>query len=193
MSTKTAPFDEALASGFEQDLISGSGSEMERYFRTVGAGFHGFTWSPGREDLDEEILRLLHAYWNHLPRGPAAPLARAVSPGQMKAALGFVMLLEAVRDGRDYRYRVYGSAIAARSGFDATGKTVSECPTAPLAEFFVASYRACRARKAPLFIRHAPPVLVHVVSWDRLILPLDDGRGEIGRLLVGNVPGARRA
>ncbi|MFC3226398.1 PAS domain-containing protein [Marinibaculum pumilum] len=188
MSVAGQPVDEDLAVAMEEDLLAGGNGATERHLAGVGASFAGAIWSPWVDALDEEVLRILQAYWTDLPAGRRAPRAAAVNPARMKPALGYVMLLDVLEGGRDFRYRVYGSAIAARSGFEATGRTVSELPVAPMTEYFLASYRACLRRIEPLFTRHAPPVMLHVVGWDRLILPLEDDDGSIVRLLVGNVP-----
>lgn len=181
--------DEALTGRLTADLLAGGGRELARHFAAIGAPVPVVRWTPEAESLAAPQLRVLLDYWEGLPRGPAAPLAARVDALHMRGALGFVMLMQAVDGGRDFRYRVYGSGIAAHSGFDATGKRVTEIAVAPLTEFFLAGYRAVRARPVPLFTRHVPPYRIHPVSWDRLILPLDDGTGEIARLLVGNVPG----
>jgi hypothetical protein len=184
------PVDQALTAALETDLRAGGGDALRQHFRGIGAPVPQVQWAPAADSLDEAALRALYAYWLDLPPGPRAPRAADIDPLRMRGALGYVMLMDAVDDGRDFRYRLYGSAIAERSGFDATGKLISEIAVTPLREFFLASYRACRARVTPLFTRHVPPYDVHVVSWDRLILPLNDGQGGIDRLLVGNVPGS---
>lgn len=85
------------------------------------------------------------------------------------------------------------SLIADRSGFDATGKLVSELALHPMEPFFIGSYRACVLSSTALFARHVPPVRAHTTSWDRIILPMENGDGVINRLLVGNVPGEWQA
>ena len=190
--TDTPPVDETLAAAFAEAMTSGELAGLKPRFEAIDTSVPEVRWSPAADGLEEPVLRTLLAYWQGLPAGPRAPLAAGVNPLEMREALGFVMLMDAVDGGRDWRYRVYGTGIAARSGFDATGRLVTDAPFAPLTEFFLASYRACAARVEPVFIRHAPPVRVHVVSWDRVILPLDDGEGGIARLLVGNVPRGRR-
>jgi len=88
---------------------------------------------------------------------------------------------------------VYGTTIAERSGFDATGKLISELDLQPMGPFFIASYRACFESRGYMFSRHVPPLRSHTTSWDRIILPLEGEGGQINRLLVGNVPGTWRA
>ena len=176
----------------EANLLTGGGEDLARYFQSINAPSPITRWSPSIEDLDEEVLRILLAYWQRMPKGLHLPLADGLDPLELGGALGLIMLLEVLDGGYDFRYRVYGSEIARRSGFDATGKCVSEIPVAPMSAYFMAGYRACLSRQEPLFTRHVPPVQIHVVSWDRIILPLEDGQGTVSRLLVGNVPGSWR-
>ncbi len=190
---KQALIDRPLVSAIAEGLIADDLAALRDYFDSLNTATPEIVWSPAPADLDEEVLRILLTYWTALPRGQSLPLSSAVDPMNMKAALGYIMLLDVMDDGWDFRYRVYGSSIARRSGFDATGKLVSALPIAPMAPFFIATYRACLARMVPMFARHVPPREIQVVSWGRLILPLEDGAGRIDRLLVGNVPGSWRA
>ncbi len=185
--------DKALVSAFTDELISESFSRILEYFQDVGTPTPETIWSPAQADLEEEVLQVLLAYWSGLPRGRNLPLACTVDPLEMRKALGYVMLLDVEDDGWDYRYRVYGTSIAERSGFDATGKLLSDLALHPMEPFFLASYRACVLQSEFMFARHQPPLRVHTTRWDRIILPLEDGEGSINRLLVGNVPGAWQA
>ena len=181
--------DKALVATFTDELISGNFSEIENYFRDAGTPTPVIKWSPASTDLDEDALRILLSYWNEMPRGRNLPLTSELDPLNMRGALGYVMLLGVEDDAWDFRYRVYGTSIAERSGFDATGKLISELALHPMEPFFLASYRACVLRLDYMFARHVPPTRVHTASWDRIILPLEDDDGVVNRLLVGNVPG----
>jgi len=99
-------------------------------------------------------------------------------------------IADAATVGEDYRYRLYGSRIAERAGFDLTGKLTRDVPTHPaIGLLFRVCYRACAARRLPLFTRHVPPANIGVVYWSRIVLPLANEKGEARHFLVGNVPG----
>lgn len=49
------------------------------------------------------------------------PLASEIDALEMRPALGYGMLVEPVDGGADFRDRLYGSNLAAVSGFDMTG------------------------------------------------------------------------
>ncbi|MBT3330280.1 MAG: PAS domain-containing protein [Rhodospirillaceae bacterium] len=166
------------------DVLAVTGCFDEMQFLSLS-----MQWSPTLSDIDDDLLNTLLTYWSDLPRGPRLPCSSDVDPVNFKSALGHVLLLDVEEGGWDYRYRVFGSSIAARAGFDATGKLVSELPVQPMAPFYLAVYRACLERFEPLYTRHVPPPDIQVTSWDRLALPFEDGEGRINRFLVGMVPG----
>ena len=184
--------DKELVTKLSEDMIAEDFASTADYFEAHGVGPPIINWSPQLDQLEEPALRTLLSYWNELPKGVRLPLSQKIDPLNMRAALGYVMLLEVLDDGMDYRYRLYGSIIAGHAGFDATGLLVSEIPISQMVPFFLACYQACLMRKEHLFTRHVPPMEVRVRSWDRLILPLENGDGAIDRLLVGNIPGSWR-
>jgi hypothetical protein len=110
----------------------------------------------------------------------------------MRRALGYVMLVDAVESGRDFRYRLYGSAVAAVSGFDMTGRLLSEhAASAYILEFSLALYRATIQRRRPVFCHYAPAGTLLTAQWHRVALPMTDRSGAVVRLLAGAVPLAR--
>ena len=146
-------------------------------------------WRPEPADLPTPELRFLDAYWRGLAAPPEQPLARRVEPFDLKPALGHIMLLDLVEAGWDFRYRLYGSKIAAHAGFDMTGLLVSQLKSSPVAaRFYLAVYRAVLHAGAPILTRHRAPADQVSATWNRLILPLWGEDGAIVRLLVGNVP-----
>jgi hypothetical protein len=120
------------------------------------------------------------------------PLTREIDALDMRPALGYVSLLDVIEKGRDFRYRVFGSAIAAVAGFDMTGRNASALKAgAEAVAFALALFRAVVERREPLLTEHGPPSTVNSVAWHSLILPLGDGSGAVTRLLSGAVPVAR--
>jgi hypothetical protein len=173
-------------------LAGGDQAPLDAALASLSMPAPSIVWAPTQVDLPDPRLRELLSYWRGLPRTGDLPALDAVDPIAMGPAVGYAMLLQALPDG-DFRYRLYGSRIAERAGFDMTGKRTSEIPTNPAsAAFFGAVYAAVTLRRAPIFTRHVPPPQVAVTEWSRLVLPM---QGLDGRLdfLVGNVPGDYRA
>ncbi len=171
-------------------LAAGEYAAIEWYCTEQGMDVPKLIWSPAPENLEHNPLRFLMDYWQRLRQADGLPRATAIDPVEMRPALGNVMLLDVLDGGTDFRYRLYGSKIAERAGFDMTGKRVSDIGTSTaVATFFTYVYQAVLKRREPIYTEHRPPAAIRVTKWYRLILPLGDADGAINRLLVGNIPG----
>jgi hypothetical protein len=158
-------------------------------FAERGARGPRLYWQPVVEALAAQQLRFLLRYWEDLRGAQQMPAYRDIDAVAMRPALGYVHLLDAVEGGRDFRYRVFGSIVAAVSDFDMTGHLASTLKASSyVGEFGLASLRAVVARREPLFTVHGPPAAVYTATWHRLILPLADDQGDVARVLVGMVP-----
>lgn len=172
-------------------LASGDSAPLDAYLASHGMEKTRYVWSPTPADLPEPRLVALLGYWSELRGIDGLPKLDATDPLRLGEALGYAMLLEALADG-DFRYRLYGSRIADRAGFDMTGKRTSEIPSHPaIGTLFGVVYRAATARRTPIFTRHTPPAPIDATHWSRLVLPMQGAEGRID-FLVGNVPGERR-
>ena len=150
-------------------------------------------WDPKPEFLPDPRLVALHAYWTAMKAGGRVPRLDDVDPIALETSVvGYVMLLEALPKG-DFRYRLYGSKIAERSGFEMTGKRTSEIrPKHPfVALLHTTIYRAATLRRVPVFTFNLPPPGDEVLSWSRLILPMEGKESRVD-FLVGNIPGEPR-
>ena len=148
-------------------------------------------WNPAPIALPRGELQFLYEHWNRLRGDRAMACASDIRGEDMVPALGHIMLIDVVDEGRVFRYRLYGSDIADYSGGDWTGKTTAEMiadtgTTAPI--FYDALYRAILLRPEPVFTSNTSVANLTTATWLRLVLPLDGGDGRITRFLVGNVP-----
>lgn len=149
-------------------------------------------WDPAPETLSMTKHRALLRYWCSLRQGRDIPCYADIDPLDMRFALGSMALAEAVNGGSDYRYRVYGTDLVDRSGFDLTGRYASDIPCV-LAPFFVASYRAVARRRVPLYANYDTPITPDLRDWHRLTLPLASPEGTAVRFLTCMVPGEPRS
>ncbi|MFY7962246.1 MAG: PAS domain-containing protein [Elsteraceae bacterium] len=150
-------------------------------------------WAPDESSLASGELRSLFAYWRKLRGDKPMPRQDQIDPLDMRDALGFLFLMDVVDGGADFRYRVYGSKVVDRYSVDMTGKLLSNLKVdSVFVDFFMAGYRAVVARKIPLLTQHNHSPFVAATDTVRLILPLANDKGEVGRILVGNIPGEWR-
>jgi hypothetical protein len=173
-------------------LVAGDLREIQATFSEKGATGPRLVWAPTIDDLRPVQLHFLLHHWNALKGTQPYPRGAQIDPLQLQPALGFIALVDVVDRGADFRYRLFGSKIAYVSGFDVTGRLVSQHPASPyIVEFSLAAYRAVLRRGEPMATVHSPPPAVSTTVWHRLILPLAGEGGAIERFLVGIVPMAR--
>lgn len=186
------PIDWSMADEWTSYIVKDRIDPISDVFRKEGAQGPALTWDPAAGDMVAEPLRALLDYWSTLCRAEALPRAELIDPLAMRRALGYVMLVDVVENGRDFRYRLFGSAIAAVSGFDMTGRLLSEHRASPyIREFSMALYRAAMQRRQAVFSQYAPAGTKVTAEWHRVTLPLTDASAAIIRMLAGAVPLAR--
>lgn len=181
-----APIDWLRVERWATQVLAGDDSELRGAFAATEPKF---LWNPEPEALASDKLRFLLNYWNELKRGAASPRSADIDPIAMRPVLGYVMLLEPVDDHHDFRFRVFGSAIASVSEFELTGRLASELiASAAVIEFGLATYHAVFRRNAPLYTVRFPTGARYTAAWHRLTLPLVDNDGSVERLIAASVP-----
>ena len=72
------------------------------------------------------LQRDLHALWLSKRGGGPAPSRRAFDVIELRPWLGFLCLVDIEEQGRDFRYRIFGTRIATLVGRELTGRRLSE-------------------------------------------------------------------
>lgn len=182
-----------IAAEMREALLEDRLGDVNSVFLSHEAHPPKLCWDPVPETVGDERLRQLLSYWlEKKGAAPAAPMRR-IDPAEMRFILGYLMILEVIDGGADFRYRLYGSLIAERFGRDVTGQTVRAFGDSEyIVNFFLATYQTVIERATPLLTTHFPRPGSQTASWTRLILPLSDESGAIARLLVGQIPGEWR-
>ncbi len=78
------------------------------------------------QNLQHPVLAFLKGYWDARRGSRAMPSRADISPADMKEHLGWIVLLDALPDYSDFRYRTIGSRVTQYFLSDSTGKTISE-------------------------------------------------------------------
>lgn len=175
-------------------LLADRQSDIKAYFAAHEARLETLLWNPTTAVTDSMPMRFIIEYWERLRKGnDTIPPASAVSPFDLKPALGHVMLIDVLDEGWDGQFRVYGTKVAETYGRDMTGRRISEIDGGNYVSiFFRALYRAAWLQQKPFFTHHFPPPHVAVESWQRVALPLAGTDGKVSRFLACNIAGPWR-
>lgn len=184
---------ERLAETAAGELIAGDVGTIARLFKSIRSPVPGIRWEPAETDIARGELRFLLRLWSGRAERGSLPPSWSIDPIELRPALGYLMLLEPVDAGADFRYRLYGSLIAEHSGLEMTGKSVWDIPSGPVAVYLLATYRAVLRARRPMLADHTTHHDIQIADWSRLILPFAGEDGGVDRLLVGNVPTLRPA
>ena len=188
---------DAILDALTEAVLIGDDAAIAGFFARHDADPCTVAWSPEAGTVGEPELQFLLQFW-HAQRHEVGLLPRsAIDPLRLRPALGFIMLLDVIDGGADFRYSLYGSLIAERTGFDWTGRRLSDMIARSFTGiFYAAVYRAVMRRRLPIYTKSWSPGHVAATGWSRLVLPVgprvDEGEATVERFLVGNVPGAWR-
>ena len=185
----SAHFDWHVVDDWTAAILAENLDPVVRSFHLQGAQGPSVDWdpSPGRDT--PEPIRFLLAYWRGRAAGGGIPGMGEIDALALRPALGYIALLDIVDGGRDFRYRLYGTILAAVAGFDMTGRLASEHKASPhITHFYIASYRAAVTRGRAFFSEHRPASTQITKGWHRVVLPFAGADGSVQRFLVGGVP-----
>jgi hypothetical protein len=169
-------------------LVSDEPETILRVFAKHGSSHPDVLWNPTAEQVPTPPLKFLAARWSGLASGASLPAVASIDALELKPALGYIILLDPIDDGRDFRVRLFGTSISSVSGFDLSGRLLSDHPASGyVVEFMIAATRAALQRRVPLFTGRRPVGAQDTRRWLRLAIPFADDGGRVGRLLVGTV------
>lgn len=134
--------------------------------------------------MDERLLGLFRL-WNRKRGDRVLPARHDIRPEELKPWFGNLIVLDVLDGGRDFRYRLFGTAIVFQAGFDMTGKLLSEYPIKEVLPFFLATHREVVRRATPAFGEHNPCVAT-VRKRRRLILPFGEDGKTVDRTMTAN-------
>jgi hypothetical protein len=85
-----------------------------------------------------------------------------------------LMLVDYLAAEDDFSYRLYSEGIQAFTGFDMTGRRVSDFDS-EVGRFFLRVYRQCIAEKRLIYSEHGYVHARRACDWYRVICPVQDG------------------
>lgn len=120
------------------------------------------------------------AYWHARCRGGRLPARADINPCELKPLLPNMFLIGCPsRDDADWVYRLIGTEIVEREGFDKTGKPVRDYYTGAAWPALRAEYLKCIEERRPVYLTDTAyhRLMRDSFDFERIFLPLaSDGR-----------------
>lgn len=129
--------------------------------------------------LDKPILQRLQAYWEEKRGGRPYPGRADIDPLELRFIIGHLILVDIEPVPLRFRYRLFGTAIVQRQGFDMTGKYLDQHPWPELADKARQTYIEVIESGQPALIRRRGLFNDGYVDHQSLILPLGHSRVEM--------------
>jgi len=120
-------------------------------------------------------IRKLVEYWHARCRNGCLPNRQSINPADLKALLPTMFIVDCpTRDERDWFYRLIGTEIVSREGYDKTGKAVADYFTGSAWPQIRAEYLMCMDEHRPVYRTDTAYDRLSRDSFDfeRIFLPL---------------------
>ena len=134
-------------------------------------------WTFTAADCREPAIAQLYAYWLARKGGHRFPGRQDIDPVEMKFALGGITLFDIQRPKEPdsalrFRYRLIGSDIVARDGFDLTGRFLDELPLEQYRTLLLGRLRMLAEKPAALLIHNKQFYDQRWYDYEAIWLPL---------------------
>lgn len=129
------------------------------------------------DKIETPCLRRLYAYWDERRQGREFPARRDLDPLDFRFALGHVLLLDVLAEPQRFRFRLHGSLLTERAGYDMTGRMIDELPNPANRHLLIERCRALVATRQPLAVIDERVLGGRRFGYEAVWLPLaQDGR-----------------
>lgn len=130
------------------------------------------------------VFRACLEHWEAARGTRQMPSRQNVHPETIRAAIGYVGIIDVLRDGDrfDFRYRMFGTRMAEALGGDFTGRMIDEIKPAPYAAIMRRFYEETAIAREPKFHRVYFTHNEKQRIYSRLLLPLAEDGATTDRL-----------
>ena len=137
------------------------------------------------EELRDPRLQRLFAYWCAAKRARRMPARRDLDPLEFPYALGYVMLIDVLREPLRFHVRLHGTQITQRVFYDLTGKLLDEIPDPEYRRYAIKRCRALVDTAQPLRVQQDREIDGRIHRYEALWLPLSDDQVRVTMLMCG--------
>lgn len=138
------------------------------------------------DTIETPCLRQLYVYWDSRREGREFPARRDLDPLEFRFALGHVVLIDVLRDPQRFRFRLHGSELSLRAGYDMTGKLVDDLPNPANRAILLKRCRSLVETRRPTRVLDRRSLGKRLYGYEAVWLPLA-GDGYAIDMLMGGI------
>ena len=168
--------DELVAETFSR-LLAGVGDAAKMGEHPAASGL------AGAAHIEHPALQRLYEYWQRKKGGRRFPRRGDIDPLEIGFILGYLMLLDVLRDPLRFKVRLHGTAMVMRAGYDLTGRLLDELPISDYRSYVIARCEGLVATGEPAAIRSDRRLDRRTFSYEALWLPISENGADVSMLL----------
>ena len=139
-------------------------------------------------EITNPRLRRLYDYWGEQQRGRRFPSRVDVDPLDLRFLLGNLILVDVIYgEPLSFYIRLHGTNLAQRSGYEMTGKMLSDLPVTEFRNLAVESFTAVAMSGEPLHGHRDRVLDGRLRQYETLILPLSKDGDQVDMLMIGMI------
>lgn len=140
--------------------------------------------AAARAAITDAVLLRVFDYWQSRIRDGRPPARADIDPLEMPYVMGNLILVDVERDPWRFRYRLAGSRVTNRLGFDPTGKYLDEHPDPNHRQTIQAVYTEVASTGLPKAYARDQYVDNRLRRYDVLVVPLSGEAGQITMIMT---------
>jgi len=139
--------------------------------------------------ITDDALRRLYQYWNEKRGSRRFPARRDIDPLDFAYVLGWVTLVDVTYNPIRFRFRLYGSELAHRTGLDLTGTYADQHPDREFGAMLQRSWQEVVDRAEPIRVQYERRDLDNRMRpWEVVRMPMSSDGTTIDMLLAATRP-----
>lgn len=103
------------------------------------------------ESFPDQRLRALYSYWLAKRGDRSMPSRADIDPGEFRALLPHILLIDVIDAGDDFRYRLVGTEIERHIGRAVTGRLLSELQSGDYLDYMRSLFLRVTIEGAPVY------------------------------------------
>jgi hypothetical protein len=134
-------------------------------------------------EIHDLRLRRLYDYWRDKCGARRFPARRDIDPLEFRYLLGEIMMVDVLQEPLRFRVRLHGANLAARAGYDMTGKMLDELPGPEYRVYVLERCRGLVENGEPLATKHDRLLDSRLWRYEALWLPFSEDGAAVSTLL----------